>query len=81
MKETAWQWPCWGNLLLGVLGLASAILCDECTKEGRKPKFALEWNQDLSVVKYHSVEQLKDVPKEIFEPLDQLEPGRRRVGG
>jgi len=80
MKEAEWMYPVWGNILLGVLGFASAIMCDKCIKEGKQAKFALEWSQDLSVVKY-PVEKLKDVRKEIFEPLDELEPGRHRIGG
>lgn len=81
MKEAEWKFPAWGNILLGVFGFASAVLCDNCVKEGKKPKFAVEWAEDLSIVKYHLVEQLRDVPKEIFKPLDMLELGRHRVGG
>jgi len=81
MKEAEWLWPCWGNVLLGVLGFASAILSDKCLRERKRPKFALEWNQDLSIVKYHPVAELRDVPKEVFKPLDLLEPGRHGVGG
>lgn len=76
MKETKWKYPCWGNFLLGVLGFASALLCDKCVKENRKAKFAVEWDKDRGLVKYHLVEKLRDVPPEIFAPLDELEPGR-----
>jgi len=83
MKEAVWEHPCWGNILLRLWPpcFASAIVCDKCLRENKKVKFALEWNLDLSVVKYHTVEDLKDVPKEIFKPLDELEPGRHRIGG
>ena len=83
MKEAKWGYPCWGNILLGLWPpcFASAIVCDNCLHEKKKIKFALEWSQDLSVVKYHPLEDLKDVPKEIFDPLDELELGRHRIGG
>jgi len=81
MKEAQWAFPVWGNLLLGIMGFANAVICDKCLKEKKKPKFAVEWTEDLNVVKYHSVEELRDVPKEIFKQLDQLEHGRRRVAG
>lgn len=81
MKEAEWEWPCWGNVLLGVWGFAGAVVCEKCLREKKKPKFAVEWNEDFSIVKYHPVEQLKDVPEEIFKPLDVLEPGRHRIAG
>jgi len=82
MKEATWEYPCWGsNVLLKVWGFASAIICDNCAKERKEPKYAVEWNQDLSIIKYHPVEELKDVPEEIFEQLDMLEPGRHGVAG
>jgi len=79
MKIAEWSYPCWGNLLLRVWGLASAVLCDNCVKEKKKPKYAVEWNDDLSVVKYHPVESLEDVPEEIFKVLDLIEPGRHKT--
>jgi len=81
MKVATWKFPVWGNLLIRVWGLAVAVLCDKCVKEKRTPKYAVEWNDDLSVVKYHPVESLKDVPKEIFKPLDMIEPGRHGTAG
>jgi len=81
MKVAKWKFPVWGNLLIRVWGLAVAVLCDDCVKAKKKPKYAVEWNDDLSVVKYHPVESLEDVPEEIFKPLDMLEPGRERVAG
>jgi len=85
MKEAEWQHPCWGNILLGVWGFASAVVCEKCLREKKEPKFAVEWNKDLSIVKYHPVEQLKDVPEEIFKPLawlePELEPYRHKIAG
>lgn len=81
MKQAKWENPCWGNVLLKVYGFASAVLCDKCIKDGKQPQFAVEWNKDFSVVKYHRVEDLIDVPQEIFEPLDDLEPGRHGIAG
>lgn len=79
MKEAEWKHPCWGNFLLGLMGFASAVVCDKCVKENKEPKYAVEWNNDVSVVRYHLVDKLVDVPEEIFEPLDLLEPGRHGV--
>ena len=81
MKEAKWKYPAWGNVLLRVWGFASAVVCDKCLKENREIKFAVEWSQDFSIVRYHPVQKLRDVPPEIFEPLDILEPGRHGVGG
>jgi len=81
MKEAEWPHPTWGNVILGVYGFASAILCDDCLKKRKKAKWAIEWDQKTLETKYHPVEKLKDVPEEIFSPLDELEPGRHGVAG
>jgi len=81
MKEAKWKYPTWGNVILRVYGFASAILCDKCLKERKKPKWAIEWNQKTLVAKYHPIGKLKDVPEEIFSPLDDLEPGRHGIAG
>jgi len=81
MKEAEWLHPTWGNVILGVYGFASAIVCDKCLKERKKPKWALEWDQRTLETKYHPVEKLKDVPREIFSPLDELELGRYGIAG
>ena len=41
---------------------AIAILCDRCIAENRKPKYAVEWDMERSRVKYHLIEDLKDLP-------------------
>lgn len=76
MKEAEWLFPTWGNFLLGVMGFASAVLCDKCIEQKKKPKYALEWDKKRGIVKYHPVDKLRDVPEQIFAPLDMLEPGR-----
>jgi len=82
MKEAEWPHPTWGNVLLQIPpSFASAILCDKCIKERKKPKWAIEWDQRTLETKYHLVEKLKDVPREIFSPLDELEPGRQGIAG
>jgi len=81
MKEAEWKHPTWGNVILGVYGLASAIFCDDCLKKGKKAKWAIEWDQQTLETKYHPVEKLKDVPEAIFSPLDELEPGRHGIAG
>jgi len=79
MKEAKWLHPCWGNYLLGVWGFAGAVLCDRCIQEDREPRYAVEWDLKRGTVKYHPVEDLADVPKEIFDLLDELEPGRHGI--
>lgn len=73
MKEAEWKQPTWGSIILGIHGFAAAIICDKCLKEGKKPKWAIEWNQKTLAIKYHPVEKLKDVPREIFVPLVLLD--------
>lgn len=82
MKEAEWPFPWWGNLIVGVSGLAQAVVCDDCAKNRKKPKYAVEWeNRTYRKIKYHPVDKLKDVPPEIFDALDVLEPGRHGVAG
>lgn len=68
-KMANWEWPSWGNILVGVWGFACAVLCDDCVKHKKKPKFAVEWNEDLSVIKYHPIEELDDMQLELTELL------------
>jgi len=65
-KLATWQQPIWGNILVRNKypePRATAILCDECIRKKREAKFAVEWNEDLSQVIYHKVEDLKDLPE------------------
>lgn len=78
-KEADWPWPVWGNYLLGLMGLAVAVFCDKCIKEKKEAKFAVEWNAKTGAITYHPVEELEDVPKDLFKPLDILEPGRHKI--
>ena len=65
-KVAEWQHPSWGNILVsGSGGRASAIVCDGCVDEARRSrewniKYAIEWNDEHTVFKYHPVEKLKD---------------------
>lgn len=81
MKVAKWKMPHWGNATLRVWRLAMAVVCDRCVKEKKQPKFAVEWDNIGVDIKYHPVDELNDVPKEIFKPLGMLEPGRQRVAG
>jgi len=65
-KLATWEYPTWGNILVKDKypePRAAAILCDECIRRKRKPKYAVEWNKDFSQVRYHQVEDLKDLPE------------------
>jgi len=81
MKEAEWKHPTWGNVILGIYGFATAILCDKCLRKRKKPKWALEWDERTLEARYHPVKRLKDVPREVFYPLDELEPGRHGIAG
>lgn len=41
---------------------ASAILCDRCIREKRKPEYTVEWNNDLTSITYHRIVELQDLP-------------------
>jgi len=61
-KLATWQYPSWGNILVldkYPMNRASAILCDSCIQERRPAKYAIEWNNERTQVKYHKVEDLK----------------------
>jgi len=65
-KLATWKHPTWGNILVKDKypePRATAILCDDCIRKKRKAKYAVEWNKDYSQVKYHKVEDLKDLPE------------------
>jgi len=65
-KLATWEHPIWGNILVKDKypePRATAVLCDDCIRKKRKAKFAVEWNKDYSQVKYHKVEDLKDLPE------------------
>lgn len=82
MKEAEWHEPVWGNVILRVTGFAMAFRCDDCYRDHtKKVKYAVEWNNDLSIVKYHEVEKLQNMPPEIFKLLDMLEHGRGKIAG
>lgn len=81
MKVAQWPNPAWGNLILRVWGFAIAVVCDNCVKKNNKIRFAVEWDNNGRHIKYHPVDELLDVPPEIFKPLDMLEPGRHGIAG
>jgi len=64
-KEATWKYPSWGNVLVMnkyPMNRASAILCDRCIKENREAKYAIEWDNEHTYVRYHLVKKLKDSP-------------------
>ena len=64
-KLATWEFPTWGNILVikkHPEPRACAVICDRCVEEKRMPKYAVEWNKDFSVVKYHKLEDLQDLP-------------------
>ena len=77
-KLATWQYPRWGNVLVMdkyPTNRASAILCDRCIRKQRTAKYAIEWDE-RTYVKYHRVEDLKDLPtipeREVLEAEARL---------
>ena len=78
-KMATWEYPRWGNILVSdkyPTNRAGAIICDRCIEERRKIKFAIEWDNKRTYVKYHKVEDLKDLPtipeREVLEAEARL---------
>ena len=77
-KEATWESPVWThNLLIFEPDRALAIICQECAEAGGKPKYAVEW--DGENVKYHPVEELRDLPPITPEYLRDVERRLRHV--
>jgi hypothetical protein len=55
---------------------ASAILCDRCIQERRIARYAIEWDNEHTYIRYHKVENLKDLPpipeEEVLEAESKL---------
>lgn len=65
-KLAEWEYPVWGNILVADAHpekRAMAFLCDDCLKKKRKPKLAVEWDERHKNIKYHLIENLKDLPE------------------
>jgi len=60
-KKARWKFPVGGNIFTGESDKAISILCDDCIEAGRKPTYAVEWNNELTQIKYHSVKKLEVV--------------------
>jgi len=64
-KLATWEYPTGGNILVRDKypePRATAILCDRCIRLRREPKYAIEWDSEHTYIKYHKVEDLKDLP-------------------
>lgn len=70
MKIAKWPFPTWGNALLHVHGFAEACICDDCLNEHKMAKFAVEWDINHKNIKYHPIEQLKDIPEYLREMIE-----------
>ena len=65
-RLATWEWPRWGNILVMdkyPVNRAPAILCDRCVEENREIKFAIEWDNERTYVRYHKVEELQELPE------------------
>lgn len=58
-RKSTWKYPECGNVLTGEKSRASAIICDECLKQNSEIKYAVEWDESLTSVKYHDVNKLE----------------------
>ncbi|MEM2518630.1 MAG: hypothetical protein QXO49_06730 [Candidatus Bathyarchaeia archaeon] len=73
-KLAEWDYPVWNNILVAdehPEKRAMAFVCDECLKKKRQPKFAVEWD-DHENVKYHPIEDLKDLPEITEEEVNRV---------
>lgn len=71
-KKATWKNNTWGNVIAGISGYAVAIVCDECVKSKVEPKYAVEWDDDETEVRYHSVNELKPMPEKEERLLEIL---------
>lgn len=75
-KLATWEYPVWGNVLVKEKypeNRASAILCDKCIRKKAKPKYAVEWDNKHTYVRYHKVEGLKDLSEITEEEILKAE--------
>jgi len=64
-KLATWKHPVWGNILLREEypeNRALAIICDDCLKGNKEPKYAVEWDENYEKITYHPINELKDLP-------------------
>lgn len=73
-KKATWRYNTWGNVLIpGSEGRAVAIVCDECIEQKREPEYAVEWDNDMTEVRYHLISDLEDVPEILSEEVASAE--------
>jgi hypothetical protein len=77
-KEATWEFPIWNNIL--VLdkypeNRALGYICDKCVAEGKmdRVKFAVEYQEGYTNIKYHKVEGLKDLPEITQKDVEEAE--------
>lgn len=79
-KLATWDYPVWNNILVEDKypeKRAVAYVCDECVENGKEPKYAVEWDEERKTVKYHPIDELKDLPP---IPPEEVEEAFRRLG-
>jgi len=65
-KRATWEYPSWGVMSASHSYeplRACAILCDNCVKRGKLPRFAVEWSENCETVEYHPIDDLEDLPQ------------------
>jgi len=58
-RRATWEHPRWGNVLLKLDGYAVAFLCDKCVKQGKCPKYAVEFKGNEII--YHKIDELEKI--------------------
>jgi hypothetical protein len=79
-KKATWKNNTWGNVIVGVSGYAVAIVCDKCAENKVEPRYAVEWDDNESEVRYHLVSELKLMP-EFDRRLLKILAGDEQFGG
>jgi len=59
-KLAKWKYPAAGNVITGQPSIeAMAVVCDECIRLRATIKYAVEWDNEKTYVKYHRVQDLE----------------------
>jgi hypothetical protein len=71
-----WRNPVWGNILVKDRHpepRALAIICDNCLEKRIFPVYAVEWDMEKNIVKYHPIKDLKPLPPITEEEIAEAE--------
>lgn len=79
-RQATWEAPVWNNVLMeDKTARAVAFVCRKCGAEKRQPVNAVEFNEDLSIIRYYPLAELKEMPP--IEGAIMLDPKANKYGG